>query len=211
MRDHLILKLQGAMQAWGEHTFEGLRPSGNFPTRSAMVGLLAGCLGIDRNNRTKQQNLANSFLYAVRQDYTKHNVIKMADYHTVRNAREDYIGLKSHKTIVTQREYLLDASFTVAVWNNEDSTYSLEQLQLAVCQPHYTPFLGRRSCPISRPLFERRITATNANEALKKIPPGNGIIYSEEELADINKHRHRIRDVPLHTCVYICECVYSHK
>ena len=200
MRDHLILKLQGVMQAWGEHTFEGLRPSTNFPTRSAMVGLLAACLGIDRDDRQKQQALADSFLYAVRQDETGRNVIKMSDYHTVKDAREDYIGLKSHDTIVTQREYLLDAAFTAAIWNTDEAAYSLDQLQEAICQPHFTPFLGRRSCPITRPLFENRIQAVHANEALKLVEPGTGIIYSEEDLPDaasINKHRYRVRDVPL--------------
>ena len=200
MRDYLILKLQGVMQAWGEHTFEGLRPSTNFPTRSALTGLLAACLGIDRNNRQQQQALANSFLYAVRQDKTEHSVIKMTDYHTVKDAREDYIGLKSHDTIITQREYLLDAAFTVAIWNTEGADYSLEQLKAAVCQPRYTPFLGRRSCPITRPLYESRVQAVNSDEALKLIEPVAGVIYSEEDLPDVigrNKHRHRVRDVPL--------------
>ena len=200
MRDYLILKLQGVMQAWGEHTFEGLRPSTNFPTRSALIGLLGACLGIDRQNRQQQQALANSFQYAVRQDETKHPVIKMTDYHTVKDAREDYIGLKSHDTIITQREYLLDAAFTVAIWSTDGADYSLEQLKAAVCQPRYTPFLGRRSCPITRPLYESCVQAINSDEALKLIEPVAGVIYSEEDLPDVigrNKHRHRVRDVPL--------------
>ncbi len=200
MRDYLILKLQGVMQAWGEHTFEGLRPSTNFPTRSALTGLLAACLGIDRNDRQQQQALANSFLYAVRQDKTEHNVIKMTDYHTVKDAREDYVGLKSHDTIITQREYLLDAAFTVAIWNTEGAEYSLDQLKAAVCQPRYTPFLGRRSCPITRPLYESCVQAINSDEALKLIEPVAGVIYSEDNAADILGRkipRHKVRDVPL--------------
>ncbi len=195
MRDYLILKLQGVMQAWGEHTFEGLRPSTNFPTRSALVGLLAACLGIDRNNRKQQQALANSFLYAVRQDETEHKLVKMMDYHTVKDAREDYVGLKSHETIITQREYLLDAVFTVAIWNTDGAEYSLDQLKVAVCQPRYTPFLGRRSCPITRPLYEDLVKAINSDEALKLIEPITGVIYSEENLS--HNIRHRVRDVPL--------------
>lgn len=200
MRDHLILKLQGVMQAWGEHTFEGLRPSANFPTRSAMVGLLAACLGIDRKDRQQQQALAESILYAVRQDETGRHVIKMTDYHTVKDAREDYVGLKSHNTIVTQREYLLDVLFTVALWNTDNAVYTLDKLQEALLKPHYTPFLGRRSCPITRPLFEDRVQAIHANDALNQIEPGDGIIYSEEDLPYTegrNKYRHRVRDVPL--------------
>jgi len=200
MRDHLILKLQGVMQAWGEHTFEGLRPSTNFPTRSAILGLLGACLGVDRTDRNQQQALADSIQYAVRQDESDFNVIKITDFHTVKDARENYTGLKSHDTIITQREYLLDALFTVAIWNLEGSEYSLDRLEKAVCKPHYTPFLGRRSCPVTRPLFEKRVQAVNSDEALKMVEPRSGVIYSEENLPELigrNKHRHRVRDVPL--------------
>lgn len=216
MRDHLILKLQGVMQAWGEHTFEGLRPSANFPTRSALLGLLGACLGIDRTDQARQQALTDSIQYAVRKDSKKliwninkdkskselkpSNVIKITDYHTVKDAREDYIGLKSHKTIETRREYLLDASFTVAIWNPGKVVFSLNSLQKHVCKPHYTPFLGRRSCPITCPLYQGRIEAVNSYEALKKVLPYTGVIYSEEDMEvaqNVNKQRHRVRDVPI--------------
>ena len=68
MRDFLILKIHGPMQAWGEHTFEGMRPSANFPTRSGLLGLLGGCLGIKRNDRNRLKQLADSIGIAVRVD-----------------------------------------------------------------------------------------------------------------------------------------------
>jgi len=213
MRDHLILKLQGVMQTWGEHTFEGLRPSTNFPTRSALIGLLGACLGIDRKDYHGQQNLADSILYAVRQDGKKSvwnedistwqplNTIKMTDYHTIKDARADYEGKKKpHKTIQTWREYLFDTAYTTAIWSVENTTYSLNALQEAISKPRYTPFLGRRSCPLTRPLFEGRVRAASADEALKLVEPAVGVIYSEELLPEVpgrNMHRHRVRDVPL--------------
>lgn len=42
MRSYLILRLAGPMQAWGQPTFEGTRPTGRFPTRSGLLGLLGG-------------------------------------------------------------------------------------------------------------------------------------------------------------------------
>jgi len=111
MDDYLILKLQGPMQAWGEHSFEGTRPSGNFPTRSALLGLLGACLGIRRNEHERLQQLADSVQFAVRRDDRqtqtewgepkKLPMVKMTDYHTVKDARQSYIGLKSHETIQT--------------------------------------------------------------------------------------------------------------
>ena len=68
MREYLILKLQSPMQAWGRETFEGLRPSELFPGRSALLGLLGACLGVDRTDRLHQQSLASSVAFAVRVD-----------------------------------------------------------------------------------------------------------------------------------------------
>jgi CRISPR system Cascade subunit CasD len=192
------------MQAWGEHTFEGKRPSGNFPTRSALLGLLGACLGIRRNEPERLQQLADSVAFAVRKEerfLTRRGgrkiplpIIKVTDYHTVQDAREDYAGLKSHETIQTWREYLFDASYTVAVWNTEPATLPLVELEQAVKTPHFTPYLGRRNCPLSRPLFEMTLAAADAQAALRAVPSEGGTIYSEEpgETRTI-----RMRDVPL--------------
>ncbi|MFZ2452288.1 MAG: type I-E CRISPR-associated protein Cas5/CasD [Methylovulum miyakonense] len=187
MNDYLILKLQGPMQAWGKESFEGLRPSELFPGRSALLGLLAACLGVDRNDREGQQALAASVYFAVRIDpvfdkETKKPIAtqKMTDYHTVKNAREDYRGLKSHDTIQTWREYWQDACYTVAVWNTDKAIVTLAEIVQAVKHPLYTPVLGRRSCPLARPLFETTLTAESALAALAQIGNHQGTVYSEE-------------------------------
>jgi CRISPR system Cascade subunit CasD len=204
MGEYLILKLQGPMQAWGEHTFEGKRPSGNFPTRSALLGLLGACFGIRRDNRERLPQLADSVCFAVLKEerfLMKRNgskvslpMIKATDYHTVQDARVEYSGLKSHETIQTWREYLYDAAYTVAVWSTPAASITLNDLDLAVKSPIFTPYLGRRSCPLARPLFAARITAENAQTALRLIEPAGGTIYSEEQGA---VRTIRMRDVPL--------------
>ncbi len=201
MREFLILKLQGPMQAWGEHTFEGLRPSGNFPTRSGVLGLLGACLGIRRNEPKRLQGLADSVGMAVRVDERPQSnakrfpgIVKITDYHTVQDARVEYSGLKSHETIQTWREYLMDAQFTVALWSRKDPHFSLAEIGEAVQKPVFTPFLGRRSCPLGRPLFEACLNARNVLEALRIVPPAKGAIYSEE---GPGVRMMRLRDVPL--------------
>lgn len=205
MRDFLILKLQGPMQAWGDHTFEGLRPSANFPTRSGLLGLLGACLGIRRTEHDRLQELSDGVGMSVRLDKLKIArrdgtekdlpIIKITDYHTVRNARADYMGKKKpHETIQTWREYLLDAQFTVAVWYHASADITLDEIEYAVRQPLFTPFLGRRSCPLTRPLFERRLQAADSISALAEISPKSGVIYSDEANGD---RMFRVRDVPL--------------
>jgi CRISPR system Cascade subunit CasD len=207
MGKFLILKLQAPVQAWGEHTFEGFRPSANFPTRSGVLGLLGACLGFRRNDSGRLQQLQDSVGMAVRVDerrVTRRDgtsrtlrVMKITDYHTIQNARVEYSGLRSHETIQTWREYLFDAEFTVALWSHPHAPISLAELEAAVKRPVFTPYLGRRSCPIAQPLFQGRIEAANVIEALKGIAPGVGTVYSEEKGAGQDVRMKRVRDVPL--------------
>jgi CRISPR system Cascade subunit CasD len=192
MREYLILKLHGPMQAWSRETFEGLRPSDLFPGRSALLGLIGACLGIDRFDQARQSQLAQSVGFAVRVDSQGQ---KMTDYHTVKNARVDYRGLKSHDTIQTWREYWQDSCFTVAIWNNEDPAINVSEIAIGMKKPVYTPVLGRRSCPIARPLYECFQSAEDAIGALSAIAPVGGTVYSDEfsEEAIMLKKR----DVPI--------------
>jgi CRISPR system Cascade subunit CasD len=192
MKDYLVLKLQGPMQAWGRETFEGLRPSELFPGRSALLGLLGACLGIERDDRQSLHKLATSVNFAVRVDQQGQ---KLTDYHTVKDARVDYQGLKSHDTIQTWREYWQDAKYTVVVWLNECAVVSLRELQQAVNKPVYTPVLGRRSCALTRPLFESLTSAVSALDALSLIEPFVGTVYSDEETEGAIPLRKR--DVPI--------------
>lgn len=195
MRHHLILKLQSPLQAWGEHSFEGLRPSALYPGRSALLGLLGACLGIDRQDRGRQQALAASVGFAVRVDQRASKPVKMTDYHTVKNARVKYQGLKSHDTIQTWREYIQDAAYTIAVWNLSEADVSLAMVREAVHKPVFTPVLGRRSCPLARPLFEAEVEAIDAVAALSLVEPAQGTIYSEEGAAA--QRQVQRRDAPI--------------
>ena len=195
MRQHLILKLEGPLQSWGKHSFEGLRPSEAFPGRSALLGLLGACLGIDREDSEGQQQLAASVGFAVRCDQGKHRPLKMTDYHTVKDARVDYQGLKSHETIQTWREYWQDVKYTAAIWNLPEAGISLQQLHSAVRQPVFTPVLGRRSCPLVRPLFEAMVEAEDALAALAMVKPSAGMVYSDE--GKEGQRQLQVRDVPI--------------
>lgn len=202
MEEFLILKLDGPMQAWGRSTYEGLRPSELFPGRSALLGLLGACLGVDRDDQTGQGKLARSVNFAVRVDAVLCPLSskplrrqKLTDYHTVQNARQEYRGLKSHETIQTWREYWQDSRYTVVIWLKEGAEYSLDEFCQAVQKPVYAPVLGRKSCPIARPLYEARIRAESCESALLMVEPVGGTIYSDLPLS--NGKELRVRDVPI--------------
>ena len=219
MPNFLILRLDGPMQAWGTHTFEDFRPSNLFPTRSGLLGLLGACLGLERNNLVGQAQLAASVEFSVRVDQalarpgldqpmSKRNV-KLPDFHTVMDARK--VDGKANKfPVVSRREYLFDAAFTVAVGSKPGASVTLTQLAAALRQPLYTPSLGRRSCPLARPLLEGELEAEDALAALTKTTPAGELVYSETQASD---QPLRLRDVPLHghKRQFGTRLVYLHK
>ena len=207
MPEFLILKCQGTMQAWGGHTYEDYRPSLIFPTRSAVVGMLGACLGLRREQPERLKQLNDSFELTVlahpRQVEHRHlnqdlkerflSMHKMTDYHTILDARRADGGMRED-AIVSKREYLCDAEFTLALAFIDHAEFKLTKVMQAIKKPVYTPYLGRRSCPLQRPLFEKVVVAGNAQEALWQIE-STGTLYSETPIE--NAHEMSVRDLPL--------------
>ncbi len=198
MQNFLILRLRGVMQAWGGHTYEDYRPSHNIPTRSGLEGLLAACLGIDRDDLDNQRALSDSFSYAIRADehidiqntdYKKeYYPQKIIDFHTVKESRMVKKGKVNTNAIISRREYLCDSLFIVALSFNKHALYDLQTVAKAIQKPIYTPFLGRRSCPLTAPLYDDKQTAEHLHAALISVPANNGwkptAIYSNLEQWD---------------------------
>lgn len=219
MPRYLILRLDGPMQAWGTHTYEDFRPSNLYPTRSGLLGLLAACLGIERGDHARQAALAASVEFSVRVDTAVERLdrkqpvkkpgVKLPDFHTVMDARK--VDGKANKfPVVSRREYLFDAAFSVAVRAKADATFTLDVIAAALRRPLYTPTLGRRACPPARPVFDGEAEAADGIAALQKVS-GNGVlIYSESRESD---QPLRLRDVPLHghKRQFGTRLVYLHK
>jgi len=193
MKRFLAMKLQGPMQAWGGHTYEDLRHSELIPTRSGILGLLAACLGIRRKDIQGLENLSASLSMAVRVD---HIPKRMTDFHTVLDARK-VDGSVNKNPVVTRREYLCDAAFTTILWEREAAKITLDHIKQALCRPVFTPFLGRRSCPISVPLFAGLMNEPDLLAAFESLTPRKGVIYSEESLSPENTVI-RLRDEPVY-------------
>jgi CRISPR system Cascade subunit CasD len=69
---------------------------------------------------------------------------------------------------LSERYYLADAVFLAGVEGEEKL---VRRLHAAVGAPHFLPYLGRRSCPPSRPiLFEGSLTDRPLEAALRETP-----------------------------------------
>jgi len=193
MKTYVALKLRGVMQAWGGHTFEDLRHTELIPTRSGILGLLAACFGIDRTDQARLEYLAGSVAIAVRMDRTPQRI---TDFHTVMDARK--VDGKARKDpVVSRREYLCDAEYTVLLEIAEAARFSVADVVHALQHPVYTPFLGRRSCPASRPLYEATIEAVDFESAFGLVEPCKGTVYSDT-CPRSGATRFRLRDIPLY-------------
>lgn len=204
MPRYLILRLDGPMQAWGTHTFEDFRPCNAFPTRSGLLGLVGACLGLDRRDTEALDQLAMSVEFTVRADRAvlrqgkdepvAKAAVKLPDFHTVLAARK-VDGSANKNPVVSRREYLFDAAFTVAIGARPDGPVTLDAIAEALHRPYFTPVLGRRSCPIARPLLDGDVEASDAKAALATVAPASGLIYAEGELTSAQPLR--VRDVPI--------------
>ena len=179
MQDHLLFRLDGPMQSWGGVAVGGLRPSDSRPTRSGVLGLLAAALGIRRHEEARLQALDHAFALAMREDAPG---VRMTDFHTIQTTKEkskrtlrtrkDELGGKllpgeDLSTVLSQREYLVDACFTVCVWAVVESPpVSVRELEQALRTPAFCLSLGRKSCPPSRTMKPNVIQAQDYAQAL---------------------------------------------
>lgn len=163
MREYLVFQLYGPLQAWGDVAVGRIRPTAARPTRSGLLGLLAAAAGVRREDEATLAAFDLGYGLAVRVDGAGG---RMLDYHTVQvtgerknrllHARVDELGPmlepgEGLNTILSKREYLMDAVFTAAVWSREAPPCSLQELAEALRKPRFAPFLGRRSCTPSLP------------------------------------------------------------
>ncbi len=167
----LFLRAEAPLQAWGERqTRFVVRRTTEAPTRSGITGLLCAALGLSRAEAELSgwlERLA-SLGMGVRIDRAGR---RWWDYHTVGAGlavREAGGGSREH-TILTRREYLCDASFLVVM---QGDPLLIGQLAAAVERPHWTLYLGRKSCPPSRPIAERPAVGSfpDLPSALKGFP-----------------------------------------
>lgn len=160
MADFLLFQLHGPMASWGDIAVGEHRPSAGHPSKSALIGLLAAALGLDRSDDAPHNDLSRHYAVAV---CVQSGGELLRDYHTVQvptskrtyaNRRDELLrdGDKLN-TLLSQRDYRSGAGYLIAVWQVDDqAAYSLEDLQQALKTPVFVPYLGRKSCPLSLPL-----------------------------------------------------------
>lgn len=172
----LIFQLEAPLSSWGEVAVGEYRPSAEYPSQSAVQGLLGAALGLDRDDDAAQASLRSGYRLAVGvlsqgrllRDYHTAQVPSRTDLKKRPHAtRRDELSLPKSdlNTILSSRDYRQDAAALVAVQAVANAPYSLAQLAEALKKPKFVLYLGRKSCPIAVPLHPRVISAETISTA----------------------------------------------
>jgi len=171
----LFLRLDGPLQAWGDHESKFVvRRTAEAPTKSGVSGMLCAALGVSRAQASSEWlPKLNTIRMGVRVDQPG---VRWWDYHTVGAGMEMRTAGKrkavkeagTSVAMLTRREYLCDASFLVALQGEPNLIATLEA---AIENPRWTICLGRKCCPPSRPLLEHTADYfPDLLTALKSVP-----------------------------------------
>jgi CRISPR system Cascade subunit CasD len=172
----LIFQLQAPLCSWGEVAVGEYRPSAEYPSQSAIQGLLAAALGVDRADDVKQTALRIGYRVAVGvlgqgrllRDYHTAQVPSRADLKKRPHAtRRDELSVPKEdlNTILSSRDYRQGASAIVAVQVAANAPHSLSEVAEALKRPKFVLYLGRKSCPIAVPLHPRIVCAETITAA----------------------------------------------
>jgi len=135
----LLLRLAAPLQAWGCNSKFNIRTTEREPTKSGVIGMISAALGIPRNDESDMLGKLSELRFGVRVE-REGKLLK--DFHMVHEVKDSH---------VTERYYLSDAVFLVAL--ESDDNELLTQISKAVLNPVYPLFLGRRSCPVTLPVY----------------------------------------------------------
>lgn len=169
MPHYLVFTLHAPIAAFGGIAVGERRPGWDRPARSAIMGLLAASLGIDRTKEEEQLALDRGYGFATRTDAAGR---VFADYHTAQvpassrkrqrlPTRAAELAERDLETVLTRREYRTDALHMVALWEHDGAPHTLEALAAALRAPVYVPYVGRKSCPLGLPLAPLLVEATD--------------------------------------------------
>ena len=160
-----MLRLEGALQSWGESSAWDNRGTENFPTKSGVIGMLACAMGIPRGSREIPE-LVQAASFGIRADRLGTAV---CDFQTVQGMpRVLNAAGKPRGNIVSYRWYLQDASF-LAVLQVPDAWR--DRIEKALQNPKWCIYLGRKNCVPSRPVWDGVHTEYGTIlEALRRYP-----------------------------------------
>lgn len=182
----LVLTLQAPAMSFSGPVIDGFGNTARLPKLSAICGLLANAIGLDRADVVGLEALQNQIVYAAREEVPGQ---EMMDFQTARIAKSDTGWTHSGKEerggeadtynnpTILRRPFLADHAVTVVV-GLKPGAVTPDRLIASLDMPARPLFLGRKSFLPAAPLLNRErpieIEADNALTALRMVPSLTG-------------------------------------
>ena len=148
----LLLRLAGPMQSWGTDSKFQDRGSGEYPSKSGVIGLIAAAKGRSREDSVDD---LSKFTFGVA---VCHHGEFMADSpQTAIHGSLNYKGANNADRYCFKKRYISDAIFFCGL---ECDRKTAEEIKYDLTHPAFPLFLGRRSCPVTQPLVAGIVDGT---------------------------------------------------
>ena len=174
----LALYLDAPLQSWGYGSKFDRRTTLGYPTRSGILGVICAALGVDRSDIDGLRRLDSLTMTVL----CFGGGARLVDFHTVgggydrKTENQNIVQTAEGKigsTVVTRRDYLQDARFGVMFGGKGEL---LEEIALALLDPRWGVWLGRKSCVAASPIYQGLFDSEDA---------------AEEYLCDLDSPRYR--------------------
>ena len=154
----LVIRLTAPVQSYGNEATFNRRTSNYYPSKSAVIGMIAAALGYRRDD--SRINNLNNLKLAVRIDQPDKF---MTDFQVVEYQKNS----SSKNKKVTYRSYLQDAGFTVTIGSDDEK---IDWIKNALEHRKFQLFLGRRSNPPADALIMEEYAVENPMTVLRQLP-----------------------------------------
>lgn len=151
---YLVLDLKGPMQAYGHSSNFDDRPTGLYPLRSHIVGMLAAAMGVRRDDQVGLEAFNEVAIEVLAWPGSLLN-----DFRTIGNGYDEGAQInirlggtapipmsadgRGFKPTIGHKQYLVGARFCVILSGSE---VLLSKFGAAIENPIWMPFLGRADC-----------------------------------------------------------------
>lgn len=200
----LILRLEAPLMSFGDVAIDEIRPTRVLPGRSLLAGLIGNALGYEHRDVDALDRLQQRLRFAARLDRGGE---PLRDYQTAHIGKKDPIWVTRGfyeergggtweresrtgwlvQTVQRYRHYRADSIVTVALaLEPVDEAPSVDAIADALRRPERPLFLGRKSCPPSRPIFDHASEAESLVAALDALAESDlaALIETEDDSAE---------------------------
>ncbi len=138
MNSYLVFRLFGPLATWGDIAVGDIRPSYRYPSKSAIIGLIAASLGIRRNEQEKLYELSK-LQFSVRVDNFG---VPIEDYHTIQTPSEQAIKSDRSKEYWTRLDEIEAINWRVIQSKNNSEAGAIQSRRTYYCDSLYSVALN---------------------------------------------------------------------